>query len=220
MKDVVLMKNLPYLRIDVDPGLAQSVGPVPADTPELGYWSLSGLPDPLFVHEDTIDIAGYVVDELTFYPIAGDVQRAATSLGATEGFLQEWVLVCAAPIEPRQAVLTQLNMWNHLPGQLKGTTEFQNIIWGRGYTWTRNTNLLQNFAVQVHSTLLGSGEPTNGDKLYVYRIVRLISATAPGSVELPAGRLLLSGQVREEADYSQIMRMRRVYELQQELDVD
>ena len=88
------------------------------------------------------------------------------------------------------------------------------------WTWTLNTNLLQNFAVAVNTTMLGSGQATNADKLYVYRCVRAIAPLAPGFIELPAVRLLMSGQIREENDLSQIMRMKRVYDLQQSHDED
>jgi hypothetical protein len=68
---------------------------------------------------------------------------------------------------------------------------------------------------------MGSGEPTNGDRLYVYRIAALIGATpASGFAELPSVRLLIAGQLREEAEYQQIMRLRRSYELQQSYDED
>ena len=93
-------------------------------------------------------------------------------------------------------------------------------MWGKAWTWTLNTNLLQNFAVAVNTTMLGSGQATNADKLYVYRCVRAIAPLAPGFIELPAVRLLMSGQIREENDLSQIMRMKRVYDLQQSHDED
>lgn len=219
MKDVVMSKEMPYLRIDVDPAsLNQSLTQTVLDTPSLGHYQNIGAD--LYVSEQTIDIAGLTKAELTFYPLSGDVQRAALSMGLTEGFCVEWILVSAYPMDFRSSAVNTLNMWNHLPGQLEGTTEFQNIMWGRGWVWTRNTTLVQNFGVQVHTSLLGSGEPTNGDNLYVYRVIRLIGPTAGGFVEIPAARLLISGQVRQEAEYAQVMRMRRSYELAQETDVD
>jgi len=43
----------------------------------------------------------------------------------------------------------------------------------------------------------------------------------PGSfAELPSARLLISGQLKEEQEFQQIMRMRRSYELQQTYDED
>jgi len=48
----------------------------------------------------------------------------------------------------------------------------------------------------------------------------LVAPTAAGTAEFGAGRLLISGQLKEEAQYEQIMRMRRTYELQQTYDED
>tara|TARA_Y100001938_G_scaffold137717_1_gene202321 strand:+ start:1735 stop:2397 length:663 start_codon:yes stop_codon:yes gene_type:complete len=220
MKEVVLTKDLPYLRIDVDGGMAQSIGPVPGDTGDFGTYEQAPGVNELFVHTSIIDIAGLTKQELTFFPIAGDCQRPATSMGVTQAFVVEWIIVAASPIDFSGTTINTLNMWNHLPGQLPSTRSFQNIMWGKAWTWTLNTNLLQNFAVAVNTTLLGSGEATNADKLYVYRCVRAISPTQVGFIELPAVRLLLSGQIREENDLSQIMRMKRVYDLQQEHDED
>ena len=218
MKETVLMKDLPYLKIDVAPGtFAQTQGTNPPDTPLFGEWTESS---DLWIHASEIDVAGLTKQELTFFPISTDVQRPATSLGPTEGFVSEWIIVAASPIAYDDTDITDANMFFFLPGQLSSTRRFNNMIWGKAWTWTRNTNLQQNFAVAVNTTLVGSGEPTNGDKLYVYRVVRLHAPTQPGSVELPAVRLLMAGQLKEEAEYAQIMRMRRVYELQEEYDED
>ena len=220
MKDVVLTKDLPYLRIELGPLNTIIDGGKLPDTPDWGSYVDDG---DLFIHESIIDINGLtMVEDMTFYPMSGDVQRPATSMGLTEGYVQEFILVTCAPVEWTQNELTDLNMWNHLPGQFATNNTFQNIIWGQAWTWTRNQNLIQNFGVAVNTTLCGSGEPTNGDRLYVYRLARLITPTgAEGSyVELPACRLLLAGEVKEEAEYQQIMRMRRTYELQQTYDED
>lgn len=220
MKEVVLSKNLPYLRIENGPLNTIINGGTLADTPSWGEWNDNG---DLFIHESQIDITGLTtIKDMTFYPLSGDVQRPATSMGLTESFVSEFILVCNAPVEFTPSAMTDLNMWNHLPGQFAIANSFQNIMWGKGWVWTRNQNLIQNFGVAVNTTLCGSGEPSNGDKLYVYRIARLHQPSgAEGTyVELPACRLLLSGQVREEPDFEQIMRMRRTYELQQTYDED
>ena len=220
MKDVVLSKNLPYLRIENGPfGSIIDGGALP-NTPDWGSYTDNGN---LFIHESTIDISGLTtVKDMTFYPMSGDVQRPAMSMGLTESFVSEYILVCNAPVTFDSQKMTDLNMWNHLPGQFEISNTFQNIMWGQVWTWTRNNNLDQNFGIAVNTTLCGSGEPSNGDKLYVYRIARLhLPSGAEGTyIELPACRLLLAGEVGEEAEYQQLMRMRRTYELQQGRDED
>lgn len=223
MKDVVFEKDLPYLAIDVAAGsLNQSIGPPLPNTPMSGHWeNVGGVIDALFVCKEVIDIAGLTKMELTFFPTSGDVQRTAVSMGPTDAFATEWILVTRSPYDVENALsITAPNMVFSLPGQLSNGGAFENFIWGQAWTWTRNTSLQQNFAIAVNTTLLGSGEPTNGDKLYVYRIIRLTTPTTPGIAEFGSARLLISGQLREEAEYEQLMRMRRTYELQQSYDED
>lgn len=212
MKDVVLTKNLGYLQIN-NTGPDPSIGPTSYN---MGTWQ--ELTTNVFYMQEEIDIAGLTNQELTFFPISGDVQRGPTAIGLTGGYIQEWIFVTSAPITPD--VGQQFMTWN-LVAQGSSNTEFQNIIWGKTWTWALNTSIPQNFGVAVNTSLMGSGEPTNGDRLYVYRIACLVGATpGVGFAELPSVRLLLSGQLREEAEYQQLMRMRRSYELQQSHDED
>ncbi len=226
MKDTVLIKDLPYLAIDVASGtFAQSqVNPIPGQ-PVLGSWDQktpSG--GDYFLYSSYIDIAGLTNQELTFFPVGGEVQRAALSMGPTEAFIEEWILATVTPIDFPDAfndpAVTALNVWNHLPGQTGLATSFQNIMYGKTYTWTRNTSLLQNFAVKVQESNAGSGEATNGDRIYIYRLVQLVAPTSAGVAEIPSARLIIAGQLREEKEYEQIMRLRRSYELQQQPDRD
>jgi len=218
MKEVVLTKNLGYLQMVTDAATA-SIGPT---TYNMGTWEPATLSN-VFVMREEIDIAGLTQQELTFYPLAGDVQRGPTATGlayTTQGYINEWILVTASPIDDRTN--PQSMSWT-LPGQANTLeTEFENLIWGQGWTWAFNTSVPSNFAIPINTTMLGSGEPTNGDRLYVYRIVSSVAhvPTPASFAELPSVRLLISGQLKEEADYSQIMRMRRVYQLQQSHDED
>lgn len=218
MKEVVLMKNLGYLQIDTA-NVAAAIGPT---TYGMGTWTTFGGINNVFVMEEQIDIAGLTNMELTFFPLSGDVQRGPTTTGLafqTQGVINEWIYVCAAPMDA--SVGPQFMTFN-LVGQGANDTEFQNVIWGKAWSWVNNSSLPSNFAVAVNTTLMGSGEPTNGDRLYVYRIVSVngFSPTLGSFAEMPSVRLLISGQLKEEADYEQIMRMRRVYELQQGRDED
>jgi len=219
VKDVVLTKNLGYLQLDTS-GLTAAIGPTSYN---MGTWEpVSGITN-IFVMQEQIDVAGLTAMEFTFFPLAGDVQRGPTSMGlayATQGIINEWIYVTATPID---FTTSPQSMTFNLPGQ--GSicdTEFQNIIWGQSWTWAFNASVPSNFALPVNTTLMGSGEPTNGDRLYVYRVVSTVGyVPTPGSfAELPSARLLISGQLKEEQEFQQIMRMRRSYELQQTYDED
>lgn len=213
MKEVVLTKDLGYLQID-NTGANPAIGPTSYN---MGTWE--ELTSNVFYMQEEIDVAGLTKMELTFFPTGGDVQRGGpVSIGLTMGYIQEWIYVTRTPHTPD---VGQQFMTYNLVAQGSSSTEFENIIWGRTWTWALNTSLPQNFGVQVASSLMGSGEPTNGDRLYVYRIVSLIGFTpGAGFAEVPSCRMLLSGQLREEAEFQQIMRMRRSYELQQSYDED
>ena len=233
MKEVVLQKDLPFLELEVELGtnaiIIRNTRP-DAYAYNLGSWTRLGSKGAgfNFIHSSVIDVAGYTGEDMTFFPLAGDVQRGATSLGLTTGFLTEWILASTVPIiNSSFSSLSSLNMWNTLPGQFsqgqdtESGIDFDQIIFGQMNIYTKNNNLDQNWGVRIHTTSTGSGAATNGSKIYVYRVVRLDDATAPGfHATIPSARLLLSGQLREEAEYAQIMRMRRSYELQQSYDED
>ena len=233
MKEVVLQKDLPFLELEVEPGtneiLIRNTRP-DEYAYQLGSWSrvASKGTGRNFIYEDVIDVAGYTGEDLTFFPIAGDVQRGITSLGLTTGYVTEWILASTVPIANSSfSSISSLNFPFTLPGQFsqgndtESAIDFDQLIFGRLNVYTQNTNLNQNWGVKVHTSSIGSGAATNGSKIYVYRVIRLDDAAGPGFfATIPSGRLLLSGQLREEAEYAQIMRMRRSYELQQSYDED
>lgn len=217
MKEVVLTRNLGYLQIDTA-NLTAAIGPT-----NYGMGTWERLPaSNVFVMKEEIDVAGLTAMELTFFPLAGDTQRGPVSMGlgfASGGVITEWIYVCAAPMD---VTIGPSIMTFNLVGQGAIDTQFQNVIWGQSWTWVANSSLPGNFGIPVNTSLMGSGEPTNGDRLYVYRIVSVLGYTpTPGSfAELPSVRLLISGQLKEEQEFQQIMRMRRTYELQQTYDED
>jgi len=233
VKEVVLQKDLPFLELEVEPGtnaiLIRNTRP-DQYAYNLGSWTrlASKGTGYNFIHESVIDVAGYTGEDMTFFPIAGDVQRGITSLGLTTGYVTEWILASTVPIiNSSLSSITSLNFPFTLPGQYsqgndtESGIDFDQLIYGRLNVYTQNTNLNQNWGVRVHTSSLGSGAATNGSKIYVYRVIRLDDAQGPGFfATIPSGRLLLSGQLREEAEYAQIMRMRRSYELQQSYDED
>jgi hypothetical protein len=234
VKEVILQKDLPFLELEIEVGtnFVNIRNTRPDEfTYNLGSWTKIGSKGAgfNFIHESVIDVAGYTGEEMTFFPLAGDVQRGATSLGLTTAFITEWIIASTVPITNSSfSVLSPFNVWNTLPGQFsqgddtESGIDFDQIIFGQMNVFTKNSNLDQNWGVRIHTSSTGSGAATNGSKIYVYRIIRLDDASGPGGsyATIPSARLLLSGQLREEAEYAQIMRMRRSYELQQSYDED
>jgi hypothetical protein len=212
MKEVVLHKDLGYLQID-NTGVQVAIGPTRYGV--AGSWKQTNFN--LFVMEEQIDISGLTDMTFTFFPTGGDVQRGGpVSLGLTGGFITESIFVTSSPVKITTNFQAQTF---RLP--LQANSEFKNIIWGRNYTWALDTSLPQNFGRQIHTSLIGSGEPTNSDTLYVYRILTLQARTPSiGFAEIPTCRLILTGQMKEEAEFQQLMRFRRSYELAQGYDRD
>lgn len=212
MKEVVLHKDLGYLQID---NTGPQVGIGPNSFGVAGSWKKTNFN--LFVLEEQIDIGGLTDMKFTFFPTGGDVQRGGpVAIGQTGGFITESIFVTSSPVKITTNFQAQAF---RLP--LQANSDFKNIIWGRKYTYALDTSLPQNFGRQIHTSLVGSGEPTNSDTLYVYRIVTLQARTpASGFAELPTCRLILTGQMKEEAEYQQLMRFRRSYELAQGYDSD
>lgn len=215
MKEVVLSKVLGYLQIDEG-------APVPEIGPSdsgMGTWFKDS--NNTFYQATEIDITGLTVQELTLFPTSGSVQRGPVNLGLGTGIISETIIVT---ITPRSLVPpTPQDMYMRPIGlDVSDTEEFQNIIWGRSWTWNANTSLPGNFGVPVNVTDIGSGSPTNGDTLYVYRYVSVLGYTAGAGrfAEIGPARVILTGQLREEPEFQQIMRLRRSYELQQSYDED
>ena len=217
MKEVVLTKLLGYLQIDEGAPIPE-IGP---NTPGAGTWIKGS--NNTFYQATEIDITGLTVQELTFFPTSGSVQRGPVSLGLGLGIINEQILVTVTPLpsgrfppNPGQMLFSPTGF------DLEDEMEFQNIIWGRAWTWNVNTSLPGNFGVPINIADLGSGSPTNGDTLYIYRFISVAGYThgAGYNAEVGPARVIITGQLREEPEYQQIMRLRRSYELQQTYDED
>ncbi len=217
MKEVVLDKLLGYLQIDEGAPVPE-IGP---STSGAGTWIKGS--NNTFYQATEIDITGLTVQELTFFPTSGSVQRGPVNLGLGTGIISEQILVTITPIVSSRVPPSPGQMFMRPFGlDLADEMEFQNILWGRAWTWNANTSLPGNFGVPVNITDLGSGSPTNGDTLYIYRFISVIGYTAGAGhfAEVGAARVIITGQLREEPEYQQIMRLRRSYELQQTYDED
>lgn len=217
MKEVVLNKLLGYLQIDEGAPVPE-IGPSASGA---GTWIKGS--NNTFYQATEIDITGLTVQELTFFPTSGSVQRGPVNLGTGLGYISEQILVTVTPIQAGRVPPAPGQMLHRPFGMdMDDEMEFQNIIWGRAWTWNANTALPGNWAVPVNITDMGSGSPTNGDTLYIYRFISVLGYTAGAGrfAEVGPARLIITGQLREEAEYQQIMRLRRSYELQQTYDED
>ena len=176
----------------------------------------SGLND-YAVSQTYFDMSGMTIDEKTLFIEAATVQEGSNFeiTGPTGAKLWVYDLITSIPFD--------LTIWNYrmglgFPAVAGGLLNFEHVLYGRYRLFANDVDFAGTTPVLVTSDTFGSGQPTNSDRLYSYRIV-IPFGTVTGAIVPPARHLILA-TAREEAEYAQIMRMLRSYELQQSYDED
>lgn len=197
-----------------------------------------------FYLESKLDVSGWTVDELTLFPKSIQVQRGAFYGMKTindvlpsgledhrESFI-EIIMITQYPVDMNlwyDQLLQGTSLLTTSPNFSHQATSFENVLWGNTITYVRELNtpagqdLMTPFLVDDFS----SWSPTNSDTLYCYRILSIGSSpnTSPPQVDnaflvLPTIRLVIRGDLSKEEEYSNLMRMKRAYDLQQSFDND
>lgn len=201
---------------------------------EIGGQSPSGV---AYLSETTIDLSGYAREHKTFYPYTAFQQRGggtASRLDPLEPavtltrqpYVFELNLISSIPLTE----MDLLNGYTTPPGfqNLSGFNDGTNrvdrlpIIYGEIRTYTRDTQIMLSLpTVSQQQTLrlianenFSSLEPTSADKLYCYRVV----AISGGAQEhlghfSPPSRILIPGTISKEPKLEYMMRLKRSYEL-------
>lgn len=194
-----------------------------------GYQNLSQSTETLFVEEVHIDLSGYALEKKTFFPYSSFEQRGGIVSGsfadAAEGrTIRDIIIVSTVPLTLDYQTLATYATYN-LPGF---TTGFFSTIDGTTYRYNRDVLLHQHMLVYSHDTTTqatggasiyrvvssinaSSLEPTASDLLYCYRIVYSPSTDGQGLV--PSARVLLPGMISSEPKLEYMMRLKRSYEL-------
>ena len=182
-----------------------------------GWEQLSGT---RVAHETQIDLSGYAMESLTFFPQAIGLQDPGTyafkaGAPATYSGLEVLDIVTSVPMD----LLTVADIQTASaigPGMLGSLYEFETIIFGMYRFFTTNTNIpYPNYQQLERSQRFDSGEPNASDKLYCYRIVTAITDDLdPSSImQIPAARQLIGGAMGAESDLVYMQRLKRSYEL-------
>jgi hypothetical protein len=190
-------------------------------TPQTGWSQLSS--NTGWFHETQIDLSGYAMDSLTFFPSAVGVQdpgvyRMLPGAASTTSSLYVLDLITSTPINPDDVMLTDLLGNMQGPGMFGSDESFETILYGLFRVFAENNTIkIPNFQQLQRSQRFESGEPTAADKLYCYRIVQ-ISATGPldaglSYIVVPAARQLVAGRITEESELVYMQRLKRSYEL-------
>lgn len=175
----------------------------------------SGLND-YAVSETYFDMTGMTLEEKTLFIEAVAIQEPSNFeiTGPTGAKLWVYDIVTSVPFD--------VSNWNYRFGvgfpQLGTALNFEHVLYGRWRLFANDVDFAGTTPVMVTSDTFGSGQPTNSDRLYSYRI--LVPFATVASAIVPPARHLVLADAREEPEYTQLMRMMRSYELQQEPDRD
>lgn len=190
----------------------------------LGTWTnLNGWqeasPTVLF-HETQIDLSGYARESLTYFPEAVGIQDPgiyvfAGGPGATYSAVEVLDIITSVPMNILEISEAQTTFFTG-PGMLGSSREAETILMGQYRFFTPNTFLTYPNYIQLERLQsFGSGDPTAADKLYCYRIVTMIvDDLGVGSlIGVPASRQILNGYMDEETELIYMQRLKRSYEL-------
>ena len=183
--------------------------------------------NPLSVYVDeSIDLSGYNMQEMTFFPELAfyQVPPTGTMLGSDGGTIIDCLVVSTVPLDMdglnSQLITGSAPALSDISLITNPTaTEWETIPYCRIATYARNDNtpsgtgLLQ----PIDISQIGSLQPTAVDKLFIYRMLIPYSNTAPYNVfSLLSGascRVGFRGMTKQEPEIEYLMRLKRGYEL-------
>jgi hypothetical protein len=194
-----------------------------------------------FVHESSLDLGGYTrQDDLTVFFRASFEQISnsyLTEYSASEtnplslvtANIIEQVIITSVPMNDGNLEAAVLNSPGFIPprnGLDQGNFDRTHIIHGHYIVHTVSSTFgSTKFETPGEAILLpivdeyySSLEPTAADTLYVYRIIYLsrpsiLDSTGFTYVGVPARRIILDTMIDEESELSYMMRLKRSYEL-------
>ena len=173
-------------------------------------------------HQTDIDLSGYAMESMTFFPSAVGIQdpgvyRMKPGAASVTSSLYVLDLITSTPIDPNRIMNSDFLGAGIGPGMFGSPETFETILYGLARVFSENDTIkIPNYQQLQRSQRFESGEPTAADKLYCYRIVQ-ISAEALDSglsnILIPACRQLVSGMIDQESELVYMQRLKRSYEL-------
>lgn len=215
------------------PGVnAQKAAVDPTYSDIYGGWQDMGPIVPLgLYYQDTIDLSGYARKDLTFYPEIGfnQIGVGPNIFGDDGGELLDCVFITTVPLTD----ITSLWWWtasgsspalpqfdtNAIGFQVQDATQWETLLYCEQRLYARNVNVPggTGFMQLIDRAQLGSLEATAADKLFITRVVLPYSNTAPyhdfTTIAVPPSRVGFIGTMTKESDLEYMMRLKRSYEL-------
>jgi hypothetical protein len=195
---------------------AKWVGQVPFG--ETGWTSPGGAVATLF-HETQLDLSGYNLQRMTLFPQAVGVQDPGIyALKPGAGSVSNGMMVIDVITSVPLDVLTVSNdsPSGVFPGMLGSDYDYSQVLFGMARFFAVNTTVpFPNYHQLQRSQRFGSGEPNASDKLYCYRIIRILAETLDpdSTILIPAARQIIAAAIDEEDDLVYMQRLKRSYEL-------
>lgn len=182
-------------------------------------------PGGFVVSKNYFDLAGLTMREKTLFFKSAFVQdflNPSHTTGAAGDSLILIDLMTSSPLS--DAELSGFAVNGNFAGLTSGLTSgltFDQTIYGRvrQYVVDLDTAAWGSF-IQVSDNQLGSMSPTASDRVYSYRMFFPGTPTTAASITVLGARHILSADVKEEAEFEYLMRLKRSYELQQSYDED
>tara|TARA_R100000353_G_C6508354_1_gene195992 strand:- start:40 stop:723 length:684 start_codon:yes stop_codon:yes gene_type:complete len=187
-------------------------------------WTYSGgskdwLPVPSYdlaqYNAQSIDLSGYALQELTFFPELGFLQQHPQVALENGGAVTIANVISTVPLDID--VLFSAILVGGAPAITFENSE--TILYCRIDNYLANVNAPNTYGILIpnNSSQMGSLQPTSADKLFVYRLVIPIGVTTADTgftrLNIPAARIGLIGMMMQEPDIEYLMRQKRSYEL-------
>ena len=175
-----------------------------------------------FFHETQIDLSGYALQDLTFFPNAVGIQdpgqyrmKAGAAASTSAVFVLD--LITSTPIDVNRVMVDDLFGLNIGPAMFGSDETFETVLYGLFRLFSVNSTItIPDYQQLQRSQRFESGEPTAADKLYCYRIVQISAEVLDAGQSyllVPACRQMIAGNIDAEPELVHMQRLKRSYEL-------
>lgn len=196
-------------------------------------WTAQGawLPVPTYnlalYYEDSIDLSGYANQYLTFF-IEGAITQenpVRSLVGPEAAGMIDATVITTVPIDDIDDYFRDVVNTSTSPGMPQVISNFgtslnpETVLYSRIMLSMADTSSPSNLGILRPYDIgqCGTLESTAADKLFVYRIVCPLTQSSGGtdmtSILAPAQRIVLQGTMAEEPTIEYMMRLKRSYEL-------
>ena len=197
-----------------------SFAPAPANSFGLEGWRILDINESsaeAFVWKGYIDLAGYELEQLTFF-------LQGTNISENQGFsglghvIHVSDLITVTPISDANLNLPYYtNQVHYAPGFGYSVHNMEEVIMGRHRTFYHDQGWTLDDLQQLSSQQQwGEADSTAADRIYITRIVTCADEEA--LLTVPNACVQVMGSAMEEPDLEYIMRLKRSYELAETVD--